>query len=52
MNAAQSAPFDTTKIAGLAIESDAIARVTMVARLLDSAFFIPGHQPPRRLSMR
>jgi hypothetical protein len=41
MNVAQGAPFDTTKI-GRRDQADAIARVTMVARLLDSAFFVPG----------
>jgi hypothetical protein len=41
MNAAQSAPFDTMRIEGHD-RAGAIARVTMVARLLDSAFFIPG----------
>jgi hypothetical protein len=41
MNAAYSAAFDAIKTAGPRRE-DAIARVTMVAKLLDSAFFIPG----------
>jgi len=41
MAAAQSAPFDTAKTR-VHDRAGAIARVTMVARLLDSAFFIPG----------
>lgn len=41
MAAAQSAPFDTVKTR-VHDRAGAIARVTMVARLLDSAFFIPG----------
>lgn len=41
MNAAYSAAFNAIKTAGPRRE-DAIARVTMVAKLLDSAFFIPG----------
>lgn len=41
MNAAYSAAFDAIKAAGPRRE-DAIARVTMVAKLLDSAFLIPG----------
>jgi len=41
MNAAQSASFDTVKTK-VHDRAGAIARVTMVARLLDSAFFIPG----------
>lgn len=41
MNAAYSAAFDAIKTAGPRRE-DAIARVTMVAKLLDSAFLIPG----------
>jgi hypothetical protein len=41
MNAARSAVFDTVKTAGPSRE-DAIARVTLVAKLLDSAFLIPG----------
>jgi hypothetical protein len=42
MNAAQGAPFDTTMRVRGHDRAGAIARVTMVARLLDSAFFIPG----------
>jgi hypothetical protein len=41
MNTAQGVFFDTIKTAGPRRE-DAIARVTLVAKLLDSAFFIPG----------
>jgi hypothetical protein len=41
MNAARGAVFDAIKKAGPTRE-DAIARVTVVAKLLDSAFFIPG----------
>lgn len=41
MHAARSAFFDAIKTAGPS-RQDAIARVTLVARLLDSAFFIPG----------
>jgi hypothetical protein len=41
MNAARSAVFDAIKTAGPSRE-DAIARVTLVAKLLDSAFLIPG----------
>ncbi|MGO4573866.1 DUF4112 domain-containing protein [Microvirga sp. 2TAF3] len=41
MNAARSAVFDAIEAAGPSRE-DAIARVTLVAKLLDSAFFIPG----------
>lgn len=41
MNAAQGAPFDITRIRDRD-QVDAVARVTMVARLLDSAFLIPG----------
>jgi hypothetical protein len=41
MNAGYSAAFDAIKSAGPSRE-DAIARVTMVAKLLDSAFLIPG----------
>lgn len=41
MYAARSAFFDTVKSAGPTRE-DAIARVTMVANLMDSAFLIPG----------
>jgi hypothetical protein len=46
MNAARSAPFDTTGSHTAGIRgrdrADAIARVTVVARLLDNAFFVPG----------
>jgi hypothetical protein len=41
MNAGYSAAFDALKTAGPRRE-DAIARVTLVAKLLDSAFLIPG----------
>ena len=41
MAAAQSAPFDTAKTR-VHDRAGAIARVTMVARLFDSAFLIPG----------
>jgi hypothetical protein len=41
MNAARGAVFDAIKKVGPTRE-DAIARVTVVAKLLDSAFFIPG----------
>lgn len=41
MNAAYGAAFDAIKAAGPRRE-DAIARVTMLAKLLDSAFLIPG----------
>jgi Domain of unknown function (DUF4112) len=41
MNAARSAVFDAIKTAGPGRE-DAIARITMVAKLMDSAFLIPG----------
>lgn len=41
MYAARSAFFDALKTAGPTRE-DALARVTLVARLMDSAFFIPG----------
>jgi hypothetical protein len=41
MNAAHGAFFDAIKTAG-PTRADAIARVTLVARLLDSAFLIPG----------
>jgi len=41
MYAARSAIFDTIKQAGPTRE-DAIARVTLLATLLDSAFYIPG----------
>jgi hypothetical protein len=41
MNAAQGSFFDAIKAAGPRRE-DAIARVTLVARLLDNAFLIPG----------
>ena len=41
MTAAYGAAFDAIKAAGPRRE-DAIARVTMLAKLLDSAFLIPG----------
>ncbi|MBJ6124691.1 DUF4112 domain-containing protein [Microvirga splendida] len=41
MNTARSAVFDAIKTAGPSRE-DAIARITLVAKLLDSAFLIPG----------
>jgi Domain of unknown function (DUF4112) len=41
MNTARSAAFEAIKTAGPSRE-DAIARVTLVAKLLDSAFVIPG----------
>lgn len=41
MNAAYGAAFDAIKAAGPR-RDDAIARVTMLAKLLDSAFLIPG----------
>ncbi|MCB8823012.1 DUF4112 domain-containing protein [Microvirga rosea] len=41
MNAARSAFFEAVKTAGPTRE-DAIARVTMVAKVMDSAFLIPG----------
>jgi len=41
MNPGRSAVFEALKTAGPSRE-DAVARVTMVARLLDSAFMIPG----------
>jgi hypothetical protein len=41
MNAARSAVFDAIKTAGPGRE-DAIARITLVANLMDSAFLIPG----------
>jgi hypothetical protein len=41
MNAARSAVFDAIKTAGPRRE-DAIARITLVAKLMDSAFMIPG----------
>jgi len=41
MNAARSAVFEAIKKAGPSRE-DAVARITLVAKLLDSAFFIPG----------
>jgi hypothetical protein len=41
MNAARSAVFDAIKTSGPRRE-DAIARITLVAKLMDSAFMIPG----------
>ncbi|MBM1169731.1 DUF4112 domain-containing protein [Microvirga arabica] len=41
MNASRSAVFDAIKTAGPSRE-DAIARITLVAKLMDSAFLIPG----------
>lgn len=41
MNTARSAVFDAIKTAGPSRE-DAIARITLVAKLMDSAFMIPG----------
>jgi hypothetical protein len=41
MNAAHGAFFDAVKKAAPRRE-DAVARVTMVAKLLDSAFYVPG----------
>jgi Domain of unknown function (DUF4112) len=41
MNAARSAVFDAIRTAGPRRE-DAIARITLVAKLMDSAFMIPG----------
>jgi hypothetical protein len=41
MNAARSAVFDAIKTSGPSRE-DAIARVTMLAKLMDSAVLIPG----------
>ena len=41
MNTARSAVFDAIKTAG-PTRADAIARVTLVARLLDSAVLVPG----------
>lgn len=41
MNAARSAVFDAIKTAGPRRE-DAIARITLVANLMDSAFLVPG----------
>ncbi|MBF9197201.1 DUF4112 domain-containing protein [Microvirga terrestris] len=41
MDAARSAVFDAIKTAGPSRE-DAIARITLVANLMDSAFLIPG----------
>jgi hypothetical protein len=41
MNTARSAVFDAIKTAGPGRE-DAIARITVVAKLMDSAFMIPG----------
>ncbi|MBZ6078344.1 DUF4112 domain-containing protein [Microvirga puerhi] len=41
MYAARSAFFEAVKVAGPSRE-DTIARVTMVAKLLDNAFLIPG----------
>lgn len=41
MNAARSAVFDAIKVTGSSRE-DAIARITLLAQLMDSAFLIPG----------
>jgi hypothetical protein len=41
MNTARSAVFDAIKTAGPS-RQDAIARITLVAKLMDSAFMIPG----------
>lgn len=41
MNTARSAVFDAIKTSGPGRE-DAIARITLVAKLMDSAFLIPG----------
>jgi hypothetical protein len=41
MNAARSAVFDAIKTAGPGRE-DAMARITLVAKLMDSAFLVPG----------
>ena len=41
MNAARSAVFDAIKTAGPGRE-DAMARITLVANLMDSAFVVPG----------
>jgi hypothetical protein len=41
MNAAHGAFFDAIKAAG-PTRADALARVTLVARLMDNAFLIPG----------
>ncbi|MBA1156143.1 DUF4112 domain-containing protein [Microvirga mediterraneensis] len=41
MNTARSAVFDALKTAG-PTQADAIARVTLVAKLLDNAVLIPG----------
>jgi hypothetical protein len=41
MNTARSAVFETIKTAGPSRE-DAMARITLVAKLMDSAFLIPG----------
>lgn len=41
MNASRSAVFDAIKTAGPSRE-DAMARITLVANLMDSAFLIPG----------
>ncbi len=41
MNAARSDLFETIKAAGPSRE-DAIARITLLAKLMDSAFVIPG----------
>ena len=41
MNAARSAVFDTLKSAGPS-RKDAVSRITLVAKLMDSAFMIPG----------
>jgi hypothetical protein len=41
MNTARSAVFDAIKTAGPS-RQDAIARITLVANLMDSAFMIPG----------
>jgi hypothetical protein len=41
MNTARSAVFDAIKTAGPGRE-DAVARITLVANLMDSAFLVPG----------
>ncbi|WP_230534352.1 DUF4112 domain-containing protein [Microvirga roseola] len=41
MNAAHSAVFEAIKAAGPS-RADSLARIALLARLMDSAFFIPG----------
>ena len=41
MNATRSAVFEALKTAGPS-RADALARITLLAKLLDSAFVIPG----------